>query len=146
MVNDTEGLKKHFNAYVKKAIQNNSCKYLSKRRKVTDAETVYDNYENLPKLDTEDLLLQIDRISECFAEGVNEIKILLDQIEDYNLYVAITGLSDFYKKVISLRILHEKTFAEIGEIMGIAEKKAENAYYDALKKIRKILGGKSYGI
>ena len=146
MVKDTEELKKHFNAYVKKAVENNSYKYLNKRRKVTDAETLYDNYEDLPKLNTEELLQQIDRISECFAEGVNEIKILLDQVEDYNLYAAITGLSDFYKKIISLRILNEKTFAEIGDIMGIAEKKAENAYYDALKKIRRILGGKSNGI
>ena len=34
-----------------------------------------------------------------------------------------------------------KNFAEIGEIMGIPSKKAENTYFNAIKKIRKIIGG-----
>lgn len=144
MVKDTEGLQKHFSAYVKKAIQNNSYKYLSKRKKVTDAETAYENYEDLPKLEIEDILQQIDKISESFVEGVSEIKLLLDQIEDYNLFVTITEMPDIHKNVISLRVFHEKTFFEIGEILGITEKMAENTYYNAIKKIRKMMGEKTY--
>lgn len=144
MVKDTEGLQKHFSAYVKKAIQNNSYKYFSKKKKVTDAETAYENYEDLPKLEIEDILQQIDKISESFVEGVSEIKLLLDQIEDYNLFVTITEMPDIHKNVISLRVFHEKTFFEIGEILGITEKMAENTYYNAIKKIRKMMGEKAY--
>lgn len=144
MVKDTEGLQKHFSAYVKKAVQNNSYKYFSKKKKVTDAETAYENYEDLPKLEIEDILQQIDKISESFVEGVSEIKLLLDQIEDYNLFVTITEMPDIHKNVISLRIFHEKTFYEIGEILGITEKKAENTYYNAIKKIRKMMEEKAY--
>lgn len=146
MVKDTEGLQKHFSAYVKKAIQNNSYKYLSKRKKVTESETTYENYEDLPKLEIEDILQQIDKISECFVEGVSEIKLLLDQIEDYNLFSVVAEMPELYKNVISLRILYEKTFAEIGDILEIPEKMAENTYYNAIKKIRKVMGGKVYGL
>ena len=45
-----------------------------------------------------------------------------------------------------LRIFYEKSFREIGLIVGMAEKKAENTYYNAVKKIRKILGGGKDGV
>lgn len=62
------------------------------------------------------------------------------------LFHAIITLTEEQKKVILLRIFYEKTFREIGRILEMSEKKAENTYYNALKKMRKLLRGDKYGI
>lgn len=67
-------------------------------------------------------------------------------IEDYQLLQALITLSEEQKKVILLRIFYEKTFREIDWILGFPEKKAENTYYNAIKKLRKLMGGKRHGV
>lgn len=59
---------------------------------------------------------------------------------------ALITLSEEQKKVILLRIFYEKTFREIDWILGFPEKKAENTYYNAIKKLRKLMGGKRHGV
>ena len=54
-------------------------------------------------------------------------------------------MTEEQKKVILLRIFYEKAFREIGRILEMSEKKAENTYYNALKKMRKLLRGDKYG-
>lgn len=144
MKNHDEELKDHFSAYVKRAIENNTYAYFKKKCKISEAEAIYENCSELAKVDTEDILLQIDKISENFSEGVIEIKQLLEQIENYHLFIAIKELNCLQKNVIVLRILHEKSFGEIGVILGIDAKKAEYTYYNAISKVRKMLGGKGY--
>ena len=70
----------------------------------------------------------------------------MEQIEEEQLFQAITALTEEQKKVILLRIFYEKTFRETGWILGVSEKKAENTYYNAVKKMRKLLGGDRNGI
>ena len=78
--------------------------------------------------------------------GVVESRMFLDQIEDRRLFRAITALSDEQRNVLVLRIFYEKSFREIGWVLGMAEKKSENTYYNAVKKIRRILGGRKDGV
>lgn len=138
-----EELKKHFSAYARKAIQNNNIKYKSKKSKLDESETIY---EKCPELsETNNIADHVNQISEYFMDGITEIKLLLNQIEDYQLFKAVLDLNDLQKKVIALRILGEKSFKEIGDILVISEKRAENTYYNAIKKIRKMLGEKKYG-
>ena len=141
-----EELRDYFSAYVKKAIRNNSKAYHNKKSRIARGETIYENCPELPETGEDDVLLQIGRISGHFTEGITEIMQLLGQIEDYHLFRAVTELKSMQKNVIALRILGEKSFEEIGRTLGITSKKAENTYYNAIKKIRKIIGGKDYGI
>lgn len=138
----TEELEKHFSAYVKKAIRNNSNRYINKKSKLLEAETVSDSCSDLPG--TDDVMQQVEKISDHFSEGVAEIRVLLEQIGDYHLFLAVTELNELEKDVISLRILYEKPFNEIGLRLGITDTKAENTYFNAIKKIRKKMRGKKY--
>ena len=88
----------------------------------------------------------LELLSGKIFNGITEIRILLEQIEDAQLFHAIITLTEEQKKVILLRIFYEKTFREIGRILEMSEKKAENTYYNALKKMRKLLRGDKYGI
>lgn len=141
-----EELRKHFSAYVKKSIQNSSKGYKGKKAKLAENETIYEDCSDLPELYTNDIIQQVNKISEHFTEGATETRLLLEQIEDCRLFEAIAELNEQQKNIISLRILYEKSFKEIGAVLGITEKKAENTYYNAIKKIRKMLGGNGYGL
>ncbi len=141
-----DDLKNHFSAYVKQAVKNTKGHYLKKRCNVEKNETGYEEGLAVPGQGMEELLKEMDVLSDKIFHGVVESRVLLDQIEDYQLFQAITSLTDEQKNVIVLRIFYEKSFREIGMILGMAEKKTENTYYNVLKKIRKILGGKRNGV
>lgn len=136
-------IEEHFSAYVKAAIRNNSNRYRNKKSKLMEAEMVSDSCCDLPGM--VDVIQQAEKLSANFSEGVAEIRVLLEQIGDYQLFLAVTELNELEKDVIALRILYEKSFIEIGKRLGITDKKALNTYYNAIKKIRKKLGGNNYG-
>ena len=69
---------------------------------------------------TEDLLREIELLSGKIFNGITEIRILLEQIEDAQLFHAIITLTEEQKKVILLRIFYEKTFREIGRILELS--------------------------
>lgn len=63
-----------------------------------------------------------------------------------SVIIIINNFNILHIKVLCLRILYEKTFDEIGMVIGISGKKAENTYYNIIKKIRRELGeGKDAG-
>ena len=139
-------LKNHFSAYVKQAVKNTKGHYLNKKFNVERNETSYEEELTVPGQGIEDLLQEMDMLSDRIFHGIVESRLLLDQIEDGRLFKAITSLADEQRNVIVLRIFYEKSFREIGWIMGMAEKKAENTYYNAVKKIRRILGDTRDGV
>lgn len=139
-------LKNHFSAYVKQAVKNTKGHYLNKKWNIEHNETDYEEDLQVPGQGMEDLLCEMDALSGRIFHGVVESRMLLDQIGDYRIYQAITSLAEEQKNILVLRIFYEKSFREIGCILGMAEKKAENTYYNAVKKIRRILGGKKDGV
>lgn len=139
-------LKNRFSAYVKQAVKNTKGHYLDRKYHIEQNETEYEGELVVPGWDIEELLQEMDVLSERIFHGVVESRMFLDQIEDRRLFQAITALSDEQRNVLVLRIFYEKSFREIGWILGMAEKKAENTYYNAVKKIRRILGGRKDGV
>lgn len=143
---NTDELRNHFSAYVKQAVKNTKGHYLDKKCRVERNETNYEEELAVPGKGIEELLKEQELLSDKIFHGVIESRLLLDQIEDCQLFQAITSLAEWQKDVIVLRIFYEKSFREIGLVVGMAEKKAENTYYNAVKKIRKILGGGKDGV
>lgn len=139
-------LKNRFSAYVKQAVKNIKGHYLDRKYHIEQNETGYEGELAVPGRDMEELLQEMDVLSERIFHGVVESRMFLDQIEDRRLFQAITALSDEQRNVLVLRIFYEKSFREIGWILGMAEKKSENTYYNAVKKIRRILGGRKDGV
>lgn len=139
-------LKKRFSAYVKQAVKNTKGHYLDRKYHIEQNETEYQGELTVPGRDMEELLQEMDVLSERIFHGVVESRMFLDQIEDRRLFQAITALSDEQRNVLVLRIFYEKSFREIGWILGMAEKKSENTYYNVVKKIRRILGGGKNGV
>lgn len=139
-------LKMQFSAYVKQSILNRRGQYLRKKYRIESLEVNYEEYLSVLKQDTEELFGKIEKLSGKVFSEIVESRLLLEQIEDYQLLQALITLSEEQKKVILLRIFYEKTFREIDWILGFPEKKAENTYYNAIKKLRKLMGGKRHGV
>lgn len=134
-----------FSAYVKVAVKHTRGRYLEKYSSIRKNEVPYYE-EDMEETGGEDLLEQIDRMSGVLDKGILEMKLLLDQISDSVLFHAVNCLNKQQKEILLLRILYMKSFHEIGQLLGIPAKKAENTYYNAIKKIRKVLGEEKNGI
>lgn len=141
MENNQKDIQGRFTAYFKKSLKNARGNYLLKKIKIQGNEMPVEQYEELENYDMDDILIQIESATYKIFDGVMEIRLLLEQIGDKRLIQALTMLSEQKKNIILLRIFYEKNFAEIGEILGVPGKKAENTYFNAIKKIRRILGG-----
>lgn len=139
-------LKMQFSAYVKRSILNRRGQYLKKKCRIESLEVNYEECLSIPRQDTVDLFGEMEKLSGKVFSEIEESRLLLEQIEDYQLFQALITLSEEQKKVILLRIFYEKTFREIDWILGFPNKKAENTYYNAVKKLRKLMGGKRYGV
>ena len=113
-------LKNRFSAYVKQAVKNTKGHYLDRKYHIEQNETEYEGELAVPGRDMEELLQDMDVLSGRIFRGVVESRMFLDQIEDRRLFQAITALSDEQRNVLVLRIFYEKSFREIGLILGMA--------------------------
>lgn len=141
MEKNRKSIQGRFTLYFKASMENIRGKYLLKKTKIDGNEMPVEEYEEVEDYGSEDILAQIESATDKIFDGVMEMKLLLDQIADNRLIQALAALSEQQRNIILLRIFYEKTFAEIGEILSIPDKKAENTYFNAIKKIRKIIGG-----
>lgn len=133
-------LKECFSAYLLHAVENTIRTYCKKEKRILNREVLAEKIPYETREGMQDPFDSTD-ILECEYLGIVETEKLLQQIADSHLIKAIRSLSPIGKEVMCLRILYEKSFEEIGEIEGITSKKAENTYYNSIKKIRKTIRG-----
>lgn len=132
-----------FSAYVKVAIIHKRQTYMEQKIKIGKYEIPYLEEEEKAAADESDILEQVENMSENLEKENLEIKLLLNRIENFSLFQTINNLSRMQKEILLLRIFYMKSFSEIGQLLGISAKKTENTYFNTIRKIRKILGGKN---
>lgn len=135
-----------FSAYVKASIKYTKSEYLKKRTKIRSSEVTLFENEDIEAEGMDDILQQAERLSANLGQEVLQIQLLLEQISNSKIYQAVSGLNKEQKEILLLRILYLESFEEISSMLNIKQKKAENTYYNAIKKIRKVLGGRNNGI
>ena len=64
-----------------------------------------------------------------------------NELSDQRLTEALLMLRENERRFIYQHVFEERTFKEIGCLNGIKEDKVKNAYYYAIRKIRKWMGG-----
>lgn len=139
MTKTEKELKKEFSAYVKTAIKNTQKQYLIKKGKILDNEIAMDDegIDEILQKQTEDLFDKMDlNVDMVLSDEIN-VNSFLDQINDPVLYVSLCSLKELQQKVLMLRIVYVKSFDDIGGILNMTAKQAENSYYNAIRKIRK---------
>ena len=142
MTKTEKELKKEFSAYVKTAIKNKQKQYLTKKGKIRDNEIAIDDEEidEILQKQAEDLFDKMDLNAYMVLGDEINVNSFLDQINDPVLYVSLCSLKELQQKVLMLRIVYVKSFDDIGGILNMTAKQAENSYYNAIRKIRKQMG------
>ena len=130
MTKTEKELKKEFSAYVKTAIKNTQKQYLIKKGKIRDNEIAMDDegIDEILQKQTEDLFDKMDlNVDMVLSDEIN-VNSFLDQINDPVLYVSLCSLKELQQKVLMLRIVYVKSFDDIGGILNMTAKQAENSY------------------
>ena len=147
MYSDDKDLVAQFSAYLKVSIKHARQECLVKRSKIKSNEFPVFEGEDAEDEEAQDVLRHAVELSDRLEQGIVEIRLLLDQIENSSLYHAFASLKRQQKEIMVLRIFYMKSFEEIGKMLGLEPKKAENTYYNAIKKIRNMIaGGRKNGI
>lgn len=145
MKSEERDLLEQFSAYVKVSIKHTRQQYLEKRARIRSHET---SFSESGGGDTEemDILSQVAFMSESMEKGIMDIRLLMDQIDNSLLFRTVLELSRLQKEVLLLRIVYMKTFGEIGSMLGMPAKRAENTYFNTIRRIRRMMGGTTDGI
>ena len=123
-------VKNQFTAYLLDSIRGRRSFYLEKKIKVSDAETPVD--ESLEQKQKEELLLK--EAMGIYPEW--------DELTDQRLVRSLMRLSEEERKLIYQHVFEERTFDEMSHLNGITSDRAKGIYYYAIRKIRKMMGGK----
>lgn len=132
--------KNYFTAYLQKCIRWKRWNYLKNKEKLGRMERSLE--ESLV-----DLSSSIDEILElCYREEVLSKEQegcypRWNELSDQRLTEALLILREDERRIIYQHVFEERTFKEISCLNGVKEDKVKNAYYYAIHKIRKWMGG-----
>ena len=118
-------LQNHFTAYLLEFIKGRRYAFLDRKIKRADTEELLENIEQM----------EARVVIEELLEERNREQLLLQE-------AAIYLLSDEERKLIYQHVFEERTFKEMSRLNGLSEDRCKGIYYYAIKKIRKMMGGR----
>ena len=134
--------KNYFTAYLLASIRGRRMRYLEKQQKILFTE---ENLEDKEIRDTDLSLeerLELERREQLFVEEAQGIYPEWNEMTDINLMEALLSLQEEERKLIYQHVFEERTFKEMSSLNQMTEERCKGAYYWAIRKIRKRMGGK----
>ena len=134
--------KNYFTAYLLVSIRGRRMRYLEKQQKILFTE---ENLEDKEIRDTDLSLeerLELERREQLLVEEAQGIYPEWNEMTDINLMEALLSLQEEERKLIYQHVFEERTFKEMSDLNQMTEERCKGAYYWAIRKIRKRMGGK----
>lgn len=134
--------KNYFTAYLLASIRGRRMRYLEKQQKILFTE---ENLEDKEIRDTDLSLeerLELERREQLLVEEAQGIYPEWNEMTDINLMEALLSLQEEERKLIYQHVFEERTFKEMSALNQMTEERCKGAYYWAIRKIRKRMGGK----
>ncbi len=134
--------KNYFTAYLLASIRGRRMRYLEKQQKILFTE---ENLEDKEIRDTDLSLeerLELERREQLLVEETQGIYPEWNEMTDINLMEALLSLQEEERKLIYQHVFEERTFKEMSDLNQMTEERCKGAYYWAIRKIRKRMGGK----
>ena len=132
----------YFTAYLLASIRGKRLRYLEKQQKILFAE---ENLEDKEFTDTDispEERLELEQKERLLMEEAQEIYPEWNEMTDINLMEAMFSLQEEERKLIYQHVFEERTFKEMSILNQMPEERCKGAYYWAIRKIRKRMGGK----
>lgn len=136
---EKELLKDRFGAYVKVSILHVRKKYMTKLENIVLHEI---KLEEIDFIEDEEQMPEIALFSEgkFFDEKKMDAREILKYIENPVLYSAVSALKTEQLKILTLRFIYNKSFPEMGKILGTDTEKVKARYFYIIAKLHKIIG------
>ena len=134
--------KNYFTAYLLASIRGRRMRYLEKQQKILFTE---ENLEDKEIRDTDLSLeerLELERREQLLVEEAQGNYPEWNEMTDISLMEALLSLQEEERKLIYQHVFEEQTFKEMSVLNQMTEERCKGAYYWAIRKIRKRMGGK----
>lgn len=135
-------VKNQFTAYLLDSIRGRRSFYLEKKIKVGNAETLVDEVVTSDLNSSAPESLEQKQKEELLLKEAMGIYPEWDELTDQRLVRSLMRLSEEERKLIYQHVFEERTFDEMSLLSGITSDRAKGIYYYAIRKIRKMMGGK----
>lgn len=135
-------VKNQFTAYLLDSIRGRRSFYLEKKIKVSNAETLVDEVVTSDLNSSAPESLEQKQKEELLLKEAMGIYPEWDELTDQRLVRSLMRLSEEERKLIYQHVFEERTFDEMSRLNGITSDRAKGIYYYAIRKIRKMMGGK----
>lgn len=132
--------KNYFTAYLQKCIRWKRWNYLKKKEKISRVEKPLE--ESLVDFNSSiDEMIELRCREEILSREQEGCYPRWNELSDQRLTEVLLILREDERRIIYQHVFEERTFKEISCLNGVKEDKVKNAYYYAIHKIRKWMGG-----
>lgn len=134
--------KNHFTAYLLEFIKGRRSSYLDKKiRTEKDSFLMEEIAEIEERITFEEMRENQERERILLKEAAGEFP-EWDELSDEKLVKSLLMLNEKERELIYLHVFEERSFKKIGEMTGMTAERCKDAYFYAIRKIRKRLGDK----
>lgn len=131
-----------FTAYLLGFIRGKRRDYLAKKVKISNSESPLEELFSLETGATIEELLEQEKKDELLILEARGNYPDWQDISNDRLMEALVTLREDERQLIYQHVFEERTFAEMGRLNGLSEDRCKGVYYYAIRKIRKMMGGK----
>ena len=132
----------YFTAYLLASIRGKRLRYLEKQQKILFAEENLEDKEYTDADISPEERLELEQKEQLLMEEAQGIYPEWNEMTDISLIEAMFSLQEEERKLIYQHVFEEHTFKEMSILNQMSEERCKGAYYWAIRKIRKRLGGK----
>ena len=130
----------YFTAYLLASIRGKRLRYLEKQQKILFANLEDKEYTDADISPEE--RLELEQKEQLLMEEAQGIYPEWNEMTDISLIEAMFSLQEEERKLIYQHVFEERTFKEMSILNQMTEERCKGAYYWAIRKIRKRMGGK----
>ena len=131
----------YFTAYLLASIRGKRLRYLEKQQKIFAEENLEDKEYTDADISPEERL-ELEQKEQLLMEEAQGIYPEWNEMTDISLIEAMFSLQEEERKLIYQHVFEEHTFKEMSILNQMSEERCKGAYYWAIRKIRKRMGGK----
>lgn len=132
----------YFTAYLLASIRGKRLRYLEKQQKILFAEENLEDKEYTDADISPEERLELEQKEQLLMEEAQGIYPEWNEMTDISLIEAMFSLQEEERKLIYQHVFEERTFKEMSILNQMPEERCKGAYYWAIRKIRKRMGGK----
>ena len=132
----------YFTAYLLASIRGKRLRYLEKQQRILFAGENLEDKEYTDADISPEERLELEQKEQLLMEEAQGIYPEWNEMTDISLIEAMFSLQEEERKLIYQHVFEERTFKEMSILNQMTEERCKGAYYWAIRKIRKRMGGK----